>query len=255
MNANDDLDRRLTDFYATEAPPRAPDWVLESALATVDSTQQRRAFVRVPWRFPNMSNFAKLAVAAVAVIAVGAVGLAVLRPSQPGIGPGAAPSARSSPALTGTFTSNIHGISISHPAGWTVRPATEPWSTSLPIQGPAGDYIADPASENRFLDLASQPLAGKSGEEWAASVAKEFAGGGDTCKPPSEPVTIDGAAATVVVRCDGTFTAMTAAQGRGYLIILYGWDNRAVFDEILATVRLHPEDAIDTAPSASPVGG
>ena len=254
MNANDELERRIADFYARETPPRAPDWVLESAIDAVDSTKQRRVFIRAPWRFPNMSNFAKLAVAAVAVIAVGAVGLAVLRPSQPGIGPGAAPSARSSPALTATFTSNIHGISVSHPAGWTVRPATEPWLTSLPMQGPAGDYISDPANDNRFLSLTSQPLAGKTGEEWAAGVAK-LSDWGDTCNPPSEPVTIDGAAGIVVVRCDGTFTAMTAAQNRGYLIIGYGWDDRAMFDEILATVRLHPEDAADTAPSASPAGG
>ena len=37
MNANHDLERRLADFYATEAPPRAPDRVLESVLATIDT--------------------------------------------------------------------------------------------------------------------------------------------------------------------------------------------------------------------------
>lgn len=80
MSANLDLERRLADFYATEAAQRAPDWVLESVLATIDTTPQRRALIRVPWRFQNMSSFAKLAIATVVVIAVGAVGLAVLRP-------------------------------------------------------------------------------------------------------------------------------------------------------------------------------
>ena len=78
MNANHDLERRLADFYATEAPPRAPDRVLESVLATSELTRQRRAVFRLPWRFPIMNSYAKMAIAAVAVIAIGAVGLAVL---------------------------------------------------------------------------------------------------------------------------------------------------------------------------------
>jgi hypothetical protein len=87
MSANHDLERRLADFYATEDPSRAPDWVLEAALTTIDTTPQRRAFIRVPWRFHDMNSFAKVAVAAVVVIAVGALGLAVLRPgSGPGVG-------------------------------------------------------------------------------------------------------------------------------------------------------------------------
>jgi hypothetical protein len=71
MNANDDLERRIADFYETEAPPRAPDWVLGEALSTIDTTKQRRVLIRVPWRFPTMSSYAKLAVATVAVISVG----------------------------------------------------------------------------------------------------------------------------------------------------------------------------------------
>ena len=87
MNANHELERRLADFYATEAPQRAPDRVLESVLATTDTTKQRRAVFRLPWRFPIMNSYAKMAIAAVAVIAIGAVGLAVLRPgTSPGVG-------------------------------------------------------------------------------------------------------------------------------------------------------------------------
>jgi len=88
MNVNQDLERRIADFYATEAPRRAPDWVLGTALATIDISPQRRAFVRGPRRFHAMNTNVRLAVAAVAVIAVGAAGLAVLRP---GPGPGIAP--------------------------------------------------------------------------------------------------------------------------------------------------------------------
>ena len=35
MSVNDDLERRIADFYETEAPPAAPDWVLRDALATI----------------------------------------------------------------------------------------------------------------------------------------------------------------------------------------------------------------------------
>jgi hypothetical protein len=88
MTANDDLERRIADFYATEAPRRAPDWVLASTLATVDTTRQRRAFVALPWRLPHMNVYAKAAVAIVAVIAVAGIALALLRPDpRPGSAP------------------------------------------------------------------------------------------------------------------------------------------------------------------------
>jgi hypothetical protein len=81
MNANDDLDRRLADHYENEAPARAPDWVLRSALQTIDSTSQRRAVIDVPWRFPQMDRRTWLALAAAALVAVtvlGAIGLGAM---------------------------------------------------------------------------------------------------------------------------------------------------------------------------------
>lgn len=56
MTANHELDRRLADHYASEAPQRAPDRVLDGALAAIDSTPQRRVLIRVPWRFPSMNS-------------------------------------------------------------------------------------------------------------------------------------------------------------------------------------------------------
>src|SRR4051812_30389771 len=100
MNKDVDLERRLADYYATERPQRAPDRVLESALATTEITTQRRAVFRLPWRFPTMNSYARMALAAVAVIAIGALGLAFLRPgTSPGVGgpPVTTPSPRVSP--------------------------------------------------------------------------------------------------------------------------------------------------------------
>ncbi len=83
MNVDRDLERKLADFYESEAPPHAPDWVLRSALQTIDTTRQRRVVIRGPWRFSHMNTFAKVAIAAVVVIAVGIAGLSFLRPASP----------------------------------------------------------------------------------------------------------------------------------------------------------------------------
>ena len=209
MNANYELERRLADFYASEAPQRAPERVLESALATSEITRQRRVVFRLPWRFPIMNSYAKMAIAAVAVIAIGALGLAVLRPgSSPGVGgqptasPFLSPSPRASPsasfdgplALTETFTSERHGLSISYPAGWTTVPATDPESTAEPgFLSPAGDFLYDPGLDDGhlFIALGSAALDGRAGEDWATAVMNDLdLGCGDAGR---EPITVDGA--------------------------------------------------------------
>ena len=247
MTANRDLDRRLADFYASEAPPRAPDWVLDSALATIETTPQRRAFNRVPWRFPTMNNYAKVAIAAVAVIAIGAIGLAIFIPGRaPGPGGQASPSpspspSPSGPALTETYTSSIHGISVSYPRGWTLLPATEPWTTGFVQQGvPFADTIYEKEVDSPFIALASQSLAGKTGDQWAADYVASMDCG------PTEPITVDGAPGVLAPQCG---EALVWVGERGYLIWLYRVNDPAWFDQILASVQLDPENAIDTSPS------
>ena len=264
MNVNRDLERQLADFYESEAPPRAPDWVLRSALQTIDTTRQRRVVIRVPRRFPNMNTVAKVAIAAVVVIAVGALGLSVLGPRSPsGVGgqptasPSPAPSSTPSPspsaspltpALTETFTSTRHGFSISYPTGWVPRRATDPWTTDLPDFGStAADVIYDPVLQDHlWIVVASQPLAGKTATQWLDDLLAD-------CAASFQPVTIDGTQGRL---CDAT--AATSAGDRGYVITLYtsGDDPTAVagydqtyFNDILATLQLRPEDAVDTAPS------
>ncbi|MEA2576691.1 MAG: hypothetical protein QOD78_279 [Chloroflexota bacterium] len=275
MTANDSLERRITDHYAAEAPPRAPDWVLGSTLDAIDATPQRRVLIRVPRRFPNMNNFAKVAIAAVVVIAVGAVGLSVLRPpTSSGLGgqPGASPSAsastpgtspgdsrKSPPALTGTYTSARYGFTIAYPAGWVTRPATDTWTTGVPDFGSTtGDVIYDPALQDHlWIMVASQPLAdGKTATQWVADLLSGLGGGG-LCDGTPVPVTIDGNDG----RQCGSPAAAVAAGGRGYAIVLYvslddpsvaaAYD-QAYFDEILATLKLQPQNAVDSVPSASP---
>ena len=64
MRARFDLDQRIADYYATQAPPTAPDWVLREALATIDVTPQRRVLIRAPWRSLTMDTDTKSVTAA-----------------------------------------------------------------------------------------------------------------------------------------------------------------------------------------------
>ncbi|HET9755602.1 MAG TPA: hypothetical protein VFP66_03805 [Candidatus Limnocylindrales bacterium] len=156
----------------------------------------------------------------------------------------------------------MHGISISYPAGWVTRAATEPWVTGLPTFGAAfSDVIHDATLDDHlFLNLTSQPLGSDTGEQWAdrALNAEEW---GDTCDPPIESVSIGGGPGRVVVHCGGSLTAATWAGERAYQVILYTSTDEPSLDttfdrdwflEVLETVQLHPEAAVDAMPSASP---
>jgi hypothetical protein len=273
MNANADLERRIADFYATEAQQRAPDRVLASVLDATEFTRQRHALIRVPWRFQIMNSYAKAAIAAVAVIAIGAVGIAVLRPgNSPGAGgqavtpspePSPSPSLSSrptsppipAPALTQTFTSVLHGISMSYPEGWIAQAATEPWTDEvLFFRVPQGDFLYDPArTDHLFLTLASQPIGDATPDEWVAQKLTL-----EECSV-TEPFIVDGA--TGLIGADDCNVAAVTTEGRGYLIWLYTSGDepslsvtydRAWFEDVLATVQLLPEDALSVAPSASP---
>ena len=262
MSANYDLERRVADYYETEAPPAAPVWVLREALETIDTTPQRRVFIRVPWRLPTMNTYARFAAGAVTVIAVGVIGYATLGPGRspdPGAIATPSPSITTSagltpsppPALTESYTSAIHGYTISHPADWTVREATESWATGIPFQAsPFADVIE--TSGNRFLLVASQPLGGRDADAWSDVIASD-GGWEDTCEPTSDPVTVDGESAVIVTHCDGTPSALVAVANRGYLIVLYGFgESESWFREILSTMQLDPASAHLPSPTASP---
>ena len=258
MNANDNLERRLADFYESEAPQRAPERVLEGALAITEITTQRRAVFRLPWRFPIMNSYAKMAIAAVAVIAIGAVGLAVLQPgSSPGVGgpssagPSIEPISSPNPPLTQTFTSDIHGISVSYPEDWVTIPATGPEPTAEPgFLNPGADFIHDPTlRDHLFIALGSEALDGQAGEDWATAMMNDPVLGCDG-ELQRQSITVDGAPGLIC----GTL-ALAWVDDRGYAIRLHVSPDdpsvrdvydRTWFDDVLATVQLNPGDA--TAP-------
>jgi hypothetical protein len=259
MTANDGLEHRIADLYAAEAPTRAPDWVLAEALATIESTHQRRAFDRVPWRFPTMTMSARVAVAAVAVFAVGALGFTLVG-GQPAGAPGSTPSPAVSPSpspspsisppppLTESFTSPVHGMSTAYPAGWTAQQATEPWISGPPaFQAAYGDHLYDPAlRDHLFLGLYSEPIEPGRDQDW---IGERLGGFDPECALDTEEVTVARAVGQLSSRC---LVAAVPVGGRGHLIWLYVSDDdpgiadrydAAWFREVLATVRLAPADA------------
>jgi len=167
----------------------------------------------------------------------------------------AGPSPVSPPPLTQSFTSQMHGFSVSYPEGWTARAATEPWTgTGGPhFPDPYADLLMDPVDpEHLFLVFGSQPIGSSTPDEWVAETMAA-----DECAA-TEWIAVDGATGLIGAGCN--VVGVTTA-GRGYRIRLYtsGDDlsahepyDRAWFDEVLATVQLQPEDAVDVVPSATP---
>jgi hypothetical protein len=250
--------------------------VAGAVLDLLDTTPQRRS----PWwparRIPFMNKIVSLGLGAAAVVVALVIGAQVLGPPAPG-GVGGATSASPSPTpaptatlqpspspiaappLTQTFTSQMHGISVSYPEGWTVLAATEPWTDCLycsPVHSaPYVDVLLHPVyDDGLFLRIASQPIGESAPEDWvAAQMASD-----ERCTT-TEPIIVDGA--TGLSGGDTCDVAVVTTAGRGYHIDLWWSPNdrdlfaqydRAWFEEVLATVQLHPEDAVDVAPSATP---
>ena len=220
------------------------------------------------WRMQLAIRSAPLGVVLIGAVILGGCGGQADMPSARAVAPSAsavahayagthaAPTptatvAPTAPPLTGSFTSSIHGISLSYPAGWSTKPATEPWTTEgrPDFPDPNVDVIHDPVEvDSLFVGVASQPLAGKTDDQWAADLLA-----GEDCGP-TEPVTIDGAAG-LLGEC---LFATVTIDGRGYFVwlytpttnegLLFAPYDRAWFEQLLATVDLRPEDAIDAVP-------
>jgi len=272
MTAPHDLDRQI-DAFLTDGPTELPDPSFDAVRDRMETTRQR--VVLGPWRVPDMSKFVPYAMGTAAVVVALVAGIQFLRPQEPS-GPAAVPSvlpsampsstpttapsvspAASTPPLSQTFTSQVHGISVSYPEGWIAQAATEPWTDAAdePVfSDPVADKVYDSAlADHLHLRFASQPIGDSTPDAW---VAQLFANGGCAA---AEPITVDGATGRIGADdCD--MVAVTTA-GRGYWIALGASNDdphataaydRAWFEEVLATVQLQPEDALDVAPSATP---
>ena len=228
----------------------------EAVLDQVDTIPQRRATWWPRWRTPIMNRIVTIGLAAAAVVVIATFVGARLFGSPTGR---AGSESTSALPPTQSFTSELHGISVSYPEGWSAQAATEPWTDgtfllSLGVQ----DLLFDPTLTNHlFLAFASQPIGDSTPEDWVAEQMASYAG----CTA-TEPITVDGAtgligageSATGLIGAGECKVAVVTTAGRGYWIQLYtsgdeAWISvaydRAWFQDFLATVQLQPEDAVD----------
>ena len=234
-----------------------------AVLDQVDTIPQRRATWWPARRTPVMSKFVTALGAAAVVVVALFVGVQLFSSPDGGTGGQASPTstveptatpAASAPPLTESFISQTHGISVSYPEGWTIEAATEPWTdgpNTHSFDNPQDDHLKHPAWETTevFLTLASQPIGDSSPEDWIAEQMAEW-GEVEGCTA-YEPIAVDGA--TGRIGGEGCDLAVVTTDSRGYWIALRAWNedpavapfDRGWFEEVLATVRLHPEDAVD----------
>ena len=236
--------------------------VAGAVLDQVDATPQRRA---TPWparRTPIMNKFVAIGLGAAAVVLALFLGAQFFGAPTGGVGsqPTATPRLTASPEPTSSppssppplipsFSSTVNGYSVSYPEGWETRAATEPWSEStfpLNFERPDVDVLYDPSlnSGGPFLAIASQPIGDSTPEDW---VALQMAS--DEGCSAHMAVTIDGF--TGQIGRNECNVAVVTAAGHGYWFQLYTGSeapatyDHAWFEEVLATVQLHPEDATD----------
>jgi hypothetical protein len=111
MNPTRDLERRIADHYAAEAPTRAPDWLLTRALDTIDATAQRRPMIGWPLgktrpgqRYQGLRRGSVALGGAAAVVLATAVGLGGYD-DRPAVG-GPSPSSEARSVFGGTWYSS-----------------------------------------------------------------------------------------------------------------------------------------------------
>jgi hypothetical protein len=209
---------------------------------------------------------APLAVVLVGAVVLSGCGGPAATPSAPALAPtaSAGPTPTATPTLTiaptapptappstQRFTSTLHGFSVSYPEGWTAEEATEPWTDgphSHPFADPTADRLYDPTlTDHLFLTFASQPIGDSTPEAWIAEQMAER----PECTA-TEPIAVDEAPG--LIGSEGCDLAVVTTDGRGYWMSLRASKDdpsavapfdRAWFEEVLATVQLHPEDAVD----------
>jgi hypothetical protein len=197
-----------------------------------------------------------------------------LSPS-PSVSPAAVPSPSSPPSresdpssavseLTATFISRKHGYSVGYAPGWPTMPSTlvGPWDpvvTPQPAFEPY-DYIQTEGG-GTFRAASAVIPDGAPVDDWIVQHLTHS--DVPACSAPRdslETVAVDGQAGRLRGFCDSAAEIeVTVVVGRRvYLFTLFRGERatveaeeRALFDAMLATIQLSPEDA-EVAPSASP---
>jgi hypothetical protein len=137
MNAQSNFDDRLGEWLV-DGPTDAPGQLLDTVLAAIPSTRQRRSAWRIPWRISPIVGFARLVAGIAIVVGLGTVALfVILRPTPGGIGDQGSPSPAVVPSPTPSAT----------PTG-SLEPSPTPEPTASLSTGPC-----DPAQLSARITL------------------------------------------------------------------------------------------------------
>jgi len=143
MNRNDDFDHTLSAWLRGEAPPEAPNWVLDTALRHVADQPQRRGWLNRIQKGTQMGRLLR-ATAVVAVVAIAAfVGLQFAN-LTPGVGGPSSPSSA--------------GAATSIPSPTPIPSTTKPSPTPAPTRTPAADCV-NPPPDIAALSVVADPVA------------------------------------------------------------------------------------------------
>ncbi len=168
------------------------------------------------------------------------------------------------------FDSPLHGVSIDYPAGWEIRPATEPWRhDAVTFDASDVDVIFDPMlRDDLYIAVVSEPLNGRAPGDWccgpllepsqvcSAPDGSEGGGGGGA-------YTLHGArgwAGSCGDDVAGNHYVFVATAERGYVFRFHMGDQGlmathdwAWFEAVLQTVDFRPEQGLPTSiPSSAP---
>ena len=177
---------RTARSWIEAGPTHAPERAVEAALLRIETTTQERD-LRIPRRI-TVNPIARLAGAAIAgILVVGSfilmarpgsnIGTQTPPPTQGSPSPSLA-SPSGSPVLDATFTSARHGVTISYPTGWTVRPATVTTASISEATGVLEAYDMVSSDDARFIVVSGRLPKGQSFDQYLAQQDAAFADAG-----------------------------------------------------------------------------
>lgn len=258
---------QMFDLFDESVATDAPDpTFLDELFALLIDEVASRPLPRPIQRLDRGRPIVRWTVLIAASVAIALLGLGLLGrpiwlvgPPNPTPSPSSIPGSPL-PRLTQTFTSPLNGFSIGYPSGQSIQAATRTANVDQRASSPDDpwvDNIIDILGTG-LVSVWSVPLTGTPEQRMADELADSllttsgFAVCGSTMT--TVPVVIDGHAGTIDTHCDAAYLdAFAILGGREYRISLQADPpNMDWFQEILASVRLHPEDALTVRPSESP---
>jgi hypothetical protein len=243
MNDDGYAFERATRALLEDGSDRTPAATIDAVLLAVRTTPQERD-LRIPWRTAPMPIPMRLVAAIAVIVVAGAAAFSLFKPSSgagglstpsPTVTPSApAPSPSPQPTpfaidLTTwtSYTSTRYGFSISHPADWTVTPATRAWvfPADATVYGPRNAGTENFVAANGDVAASAWSVAvppGTTADAWIRAYCL-VAESGDPCSALANQTvaaTMDGHAGSLVSFAQDT-QSFILVQNRIYVVAIW----------------------------------